>query len=259
MKKSSKTKKIIYDVLIVLALCVFSFSSYKLIRIFYLNYQENKEKEEIQTLAKVPDDPETESFTIDWTALKQKNEDIIGWILIPDTEISYAIVQGEDNSYYLHHTFEKKENYAGAIFMDAGADASFADYNTMIYGHNVLHGTMFAELENFKEKDFFQKHPYIYIFTENLNYRCEVFSIYSTTATSDSYRTQYSDAQDFLSYVNMVSELSDFKREINIQDHDRIVTLSTCSYERNGQPSDMRYVLHAKLVAWQENQKDRDS
>ena len=244
-KPMSKTKKIIYDILFVIALAVFLFSAYKLISIYYLNYQEGKEKDAVQEVAKVPKNPEKEDFTIDWKALKEKNPEVVGWILIPDTDISYPIVQGSDNSYYLNHTFEKKENYAGAIFMDAGADASFQDRNTIIYGHNVKHGTMFAELEKFKEQAFFEQHPYLYIFTEQQNYRCEIFSMYSTSATSASYRLQYADDADFKSYVDMVRELSDFNRKVSVKGQDRIVSLSTCSYERDGQPSELRYLLHA--------------
>ena len=249
-KPMSKTKKIIYDILFVIALAVFLFSAYNLISIYYLNYQEGKEKDAVQEVAKVPKNPEKEDFTIDWSALKEKNPEVVGWILIPDTDISYPIVQGSDNSYYLNHTFEKKENYAGAIFMDAGADASFQDRNTIIYGHNVKHGTMFAELEKFKEQAFFEQHPYLYIFTEQQNYRCEIFSMYSTSATSASYRLQYADDADFTSYVDMVRELSDFNRKVSVKGQDRIVSLSTCSYERDGQPSELRYLLHARLVKW---------
>ena len=108
-KPMSKTKKIIYDILFVIALAVFLFSAYKLISIYYLNYQEGKEKDAVQEVAKVPKNPEKEDFTIDWKALKEKNPEVVGWILIPDTDISYPIVQGSDNSYYLNHTFEKKK------------------------------------------------------------------------------------------------------------------------------------------------------
>ena len=247
-KSIFEVKKIIYGFLFLLSIVVFMISACKLISIYFLNYQERKEKDAVQEVAKVPKNLEKEEFTIDWKALKKKNPDVVGWILIPDTDISYPIVQGSDNSYYLNHTFEKKENYAGAIFMDAGADASFQDRNTTIYGHNVKHGTMFAELENFKEQTFFEKHPYLYIFTEKQNYRCEIFSIYTTTATSASYRLQYEDDADFKGYVDMVKELSDFKRKVSIKRCDRIVSLSTCSYERNGQPDELRYLLHAKLV-----------
>ena len=247
-KSIFEVKKIIYGFLFLLSIVVFMISACKLISIYFLNYQERKEKDAVQEVAKVPKNLEKENFTIDWKALKKKNPDVVGWILIPDTDISYPIVQGSDNSYYLNHTFEKKENYAGAIFMDAGADASFQDRNTIIYGHNVKHGTMFAELEKFKEQAFFEQHPYLYIFTEQQNYRCEIFSMYSTSATSASYRLQYADDADFKGYVDMVKELSDFKRKVSVKRRDRIVSLSTCSYERNGQPDELRYLLHAKLV-----------
>ena len=72
-KPMSKTKKIIYDILFVIALAVFLFSAYKLISIYYLNYQEGKEKDAVQEVAKVPKNPEKEDFTIDWKALKEKN------------------------------------------------------------------------------------------------------------------------------------------------------------------------------------------
>ena len=247
-KSIFEVKKIIYGFLFLLSIVVFMISACKLISIYFLNYQERKEKDAVQEVAKVPKNLEKENFTIDWKALKKKNPDVVGWILIPDTDISYPIVQGSDNSYYLNHTFEKKENYAGAIFMDAGADASFQDRNTIIYGHNVKHGTMFAELEKFKEQAFFEKHPYLYIFTEKQNYRCEIFSMYTTAATSASYRLQYADDADFKGYVDMVKELSDFKRKVSVKRRDRIVSLSTCSYEWNGQPDELRYLLHAKLV-----------
>ena len=180
-KPMSKTKKIIYDILFVIALAVFLFSAYKLISIYYLNYQEGKEKDAVQEVAKVPKNPEKEDFTIDWKALKEKNPEVVGWILIPDTDISY---------------------------------------------------------------------PYLYIFTEQQNYRCEIFSMYSTSATSASYRLQYADDADFKSYVDMVRELSDFNRKVSVKGQDRIVSLSTCSYERDGQPSELRYLLHARLVKW---------
>ena len=249
-KSIFEVKKIIYGFLFLLSIVVFMISACKLISIYFLNYQERKEKDAVQEVAKVPKNLEKENFTIDWKALKKKNPDVVGWILIPDTDISYPIVQGSDNSYYLNHTFEKKENYAGSIFMDAGVDASFQDRNTTIYGHNVKHGTMFAELEKFKEQAFFEQHPYLYIFTEQQNYRCEIFSMYSTSATSASYRLQYADDADFKSYVDMVRELSDFNRKVSVKGQDRIVSLSTCSYERDGQPSELRYLLHARLVKW---------
>lgn len=252
MAKNKKTKKrnFLYNIAFIVALAIFLFSAYKLGSIYYLNYQESKEKKAVQEIANIPKEPQKENVNIDWKALKEKNSQIIGWIYIPDTEISYPIVQGDDNAYYLTHTFEKKENYAGAIFLDVNANKNFKDRNTIIYGHNVKHGTMFAELEKFKDEKFFKEHPYVYIFTEKQNYRSEVFSMYSTISESASYVIDYGSDTDFMNYVDMVKNESDFKTDVKVGKDDKIISLSTCSYERDGKLTDMRYLLHAKLVAW---------
>lgn len=199
-------------------------------------------------MSNIPDDLEKD-FTVNWKALKKKNDEILAWILIPDTNINYPIVKGSDNSFYLTHSFEKKANYAGAIFMDYQADGKFKDRNTIIYGHNMWHKTMFTDIEKFKEKAFFDKHPYLYIFTPQQNYRCEIFSIHSAKDLSASYDLNYPTKESWQQYLNMVEGLSDFKRNVKLNTQDHIVTLSTCSYEE-GNSTDLRYLLHAKLVKW---------
>lgn len=249
-KQSSPLKRWLYRILFLIALGVFLYSAYQLFTIFYQNYEESSEIERITEVAKVPEDPEKEAFTIDWDALKEKNEEVIGWILVPDTNISYPMVKGKDNDFYLTHTFEKKSNYAGSIFMDAFAQDQWKDRNTLIYGHNVKHGTMFAQLEKFKDKDFYENHPYIYIFTPEGNYRTEVISMYSTKSDSETYTTQFGSDESYMKYIENIKGLAEVKKDVKVEAKDKIITLSTCSYELNGQPSDMRYVLHALLVPW---------
>lgn len=246
-----KGKKIFYTTLMLIAGAVFLFSAYKVGTMLYQYYLQDQEKETLLKMVNLSNHPETEPFTIDWKALKETNADVIGWILIPDTNISYPIVQGNDNAYYLNHTVEKTYLYSGAIFLDAHAKADFHDRNTIIYGHNIKYGTMFAQLEKFKDEDFFRKHPYIYIFTPDKNYRCEVFSIYTTKATSPSYKTQFINDDDFADYLNMVTKNSDHKSEYAASKLDHIVTLSTCSYEAGGEASELRYLLHARMVTFE--------
>ena len=144
-------QKMLYDILFLIALGVFIYSGYQLFHIYSQNHAEEKEKIELQQLSNIPDDLEKD-FTVNWKALKKKNDEILAWIIIPDTNINYHIVKGSDNSFYLTHSFEKKANYAGAIFMDYQADGKFKDRNTIIYGHNMWHKTMFTDIEKFKEK-----------------------------------------------------------------------------------------------------------
>ena len=255
MEKKKKKKSWIWSILFVVALCVFVYSGYQLYHIFSQNHEESEEKQTLTSIAKIPENPkpEEEPFTIDWAALQERNPDICGWIIIPDTDISYPIVQGTDNEFYLTHTFLKAENYAGAIFMDYQADRTFKDFNTFIYGHNVKHGTMFAELENFKDASFYEAHPYIYLFTPDGNYRCEVVSMYSTTDQSASYTTYTGDEENYLKYVDLVKGLAENIREVDVKGSEHMITLSTCSYERGGEASDARYLLHAKMVPWNDD------
>src|SRR5699024_10196815 len=83
-------------------------------------------------------------ITVDFDALRAINEDVVAWVYIEDTGINYPVVQGEDNEYYLHHTFERKENFSGAIFMDITCHPDFTSDNSILFGHNLRTGEMFG-------------------------------------------------------------------------------------------------------------------
>lgn len=252
LKNKRRLKKgFIYRIIFIIALGVFVFSAYQLFTIYKANYDEKNEKDRISDLANIPKDIEKDTtFDINFEELKKINPDLKAWVIIPGTNISYPIVQGKDNAYYLTHTFEKNENYAGAIFLDAGASPDFQDLNTIIYGHNVKHGTMFAEIEKFKSKEFYEQHRYVYILSEGKNYRAEIMSMYSTDTNSDSYMLGYTSWETFSAYVDLIKDRAEVSIPVEFKEGDRMITLSTCSYERGGVPSDARYLLHAKLVEW---------
>lgn len=86
-----------------------------------------------------------------------------GWILIPNTVISYPLLQGEDNQYYLNHTWKKWTSAVGAIFMDSQNNPNLTDFNTIVYGHRMNNGSMFASLKNYKKQSYWQAHPCVYI------------------------------------------------------------------------------------------------
>lgn len=246
-KTKRKMKKGISLMIFLVALSVFVYAGYNLVHIWIQNHQESTEKSHLLDVAGIPDDL-SKPFVVNWKELQAINPDIIAWILIPDTEISYPIVQGQDNDYYLTHTAEKKSNYAGSVFMDYQAKNDFSDYNTFIYAHNVLHGTMFAEIKNYKDPDFFKKHPYVYVFTPSVNYRTEVIEIASVDTTSPAYSTPVATGQGLIDYVNMVKQYADIRSDVEVGEKDHIITLSTCSYETDNE--DARYLLFAKLVPW---------
>lgn len=257
-KQKSTIRTLIYRLLFLIALGIFLYSGYQLFNIYKANWDEKKEINEITEIAQIPEtieeieDPDT-PFEVNWEELRKVNSSVAGWIIIPDTDISYPIVQASDNEYYLNKTFANRTNYAGAIFIDYRNKADFSENNTFIYGHNVKHGTMFAELANFMNQSFFDQHPYVYLFTPEGNYRCEVLSFQSTYDGSDAYQMGITNEEAWSNYIDIITA-PDLKGHIRtetvMEEGDRMITLSTCSYEVNNELSDRRYLLHAKLVPW---------
>lgn len=249
-------KKIITRIIFLIALVVFAYSGYQIIDIKLDNYQESKEKDMLLEVSKmdkfekeeIKDEKEVVDYEIDFDNLLKINSDIVAWIYLPDTNINYPIVQGSDNDFYLNHGFQKEFNYAGAIFMDYRSNNDFTDNNTIIYGHNMWHDTMFTHIEKMKDETFFKNHPYVYIYTKDGNYRGEVISVYTTTYDSANFEFFVNDELSYQAYIDLIKDSSDFKTEVEVSTADKMVTLVTCSHEYRNQSSDLRYLLHVKLV-----------
>ena len=257
-KPVSKTRKIIEGIILVVAVCVFIYAASNLFTIWNANSKEIAEIERIREEMAVPTaEEELDNWSPDFAKLQETNPDVVGWIVVLDTEISYPVVKGSDNEYYLDHTFEKKSNYAGAIFMDYRNKGDLSDLNTFIYGHNVHHGTMFAELANYMEQDFFEKHPYVYYYTPTGNYKLQVFSAYVDKGDALSYQNgvNVADADAYQSYIDYVKGLSRYDSGVELTVSDHMITLYTCSYENGENPSntdveyiDDRYYIHCKVI-----------
>ncbi|MCI8401503.1 MAG: class B sortase [Lachnospiraceae bacterium] len=179
----------------------------------------------------------------DFDYLRGVNEYVIGWIQIPGTKINYPVVQGTDNEYWLSHTFENKEKFCGAIFMDAGIEDRFDDKNPIIYGHNLRSGSMFSRLNRYAEKEFWDENPYIYITTPDELIICQVFSAYQTTADADIYYFGFGSDDQFQAYIDRVTSYSVYDAGITVTKEDSIVTLSTCANDVT-----QRFVVHAKRI-----------
>lgn len=165
---------------------------------------------------------------VDFEGLKEINSDIRGWIYYEGLGISYPVVQGEDNDYYLHHTFEGKKNGSASIFIDMDNSGDFSDYNTFVYGHNMKNGSMFGKLHRLlSDKSIYQEYPYFYLITEAGVSTYEIVTVCQTKADSGIYR--FSNTQEeYESYVDSMRAYSILEDGREISTDSRMVTLSTC-------------------------------
>ena len=162
--------------------------------------------------------------------MKKVNEDVIGWIYVEALGLSYPVVKGDDNSYYLHRTYEKTYNFAGTIFIDYENSPDWNDCNTIVYGHNMKNGTMFGQLKKYVQEDAYAKSHYFWILTPEKNYRYEIFSAYTTAVNSNTYTLFKGPGKEFDEYVKDMKKNSEIKTEdVELDMRDHIVTLSTCT------------------------------
>lgn len=166
---------------------------------------------------------------IDYEALKDINPDYIGWVSIPGLDISYPIVQGNDDEYYLHHTFEGTENTSGCVFLEAQSSPNFGDYNSFLYGHNMRNGTMFGSLKRYvNEPEVFENNPEFYVYLKDKKLVYSIYSYYITPPTSKTYSLA-NDKKGYESYLNMVKDLSERDCGVEVDTSRPTLTLSTCS------------------------------
>lgn len=190
------------------------------------------------------EDPNLQTLeAIDLEALREANPDVIGWILIPETQIHYPLLQGEDNEYYLSHTWDGNYNTVGSIFLETNTNPELTDFNTIIYGHNMQNGSMFADLHAFGEAEFLQSHPYVYILSDQGIFRYEIFSAYLAPLDGAAYGLSFNQEQTRIRFLEEVVESSLVRTDITPEITDRFLTLSTCS----GAGYSNRWVVHARL------------
>lgn len=218
--------KIIRRILLVVCLAVFLYSAGNLANIGYKYHKVNSDNKKLQeeVVTEVKQDSPLDR-KVDFNQLKSINEDIIGWIYIPNTNIDYALLKGKTNDTYIHTNYEKKYSFAGSIFLDEDNDVSLTDSNTIIYGHNMKNGSMFANIKKFADHDYFINHPEVYIYLPDGS--INVYSVYSTKiieATSDYYLKNI----DYASYVANAKSSAKQSRDVDTQNTAPLLLLSTC-------------------------------
>lgn len=166
---------------------------------------ENREDQETE------ESGSAENFIVDFEALKQINADIVAWIRIPGV-LDYPVVQGTDNSYYLHHTFRREYNIAGSIFLDARNTADFSDSKNIIYGHNMRDGSMFHVLRKFQDLDFYQANREIWLYLPDGSVQVyEIVGCEEVKAAGEIYELQTGKIEDKELILSTCSSRSEWR------------------------------------------------
>lgn len=264
-----KSVKVLLFILCAIFAGVFAFSGYKLFTIMhgYKTAERTYSSLSDRYVAPIPSatpfavaDPaatpapavELSPLSVDFNELLGECPDIVGWIYSEGTKINYPVVQCKrDNPvtadyYYLYRDIHGNYSGNGTPFLDVKCAGDFSDYNSIIYGHHMNDGSMFASLDGYRKDGdtYYQQHPILYLNTPSQNYRVELFAGYLTDADSSTYTVSFPDTSSFLLYCQDMKAKSNFHSDVEIQAGDRIVTLSTCAYDWY----DARYVVQGKLV-----------
>lgn len=185
-------------------------------------------------------------YSIDFETLKEQNSDTVGFLKVKGTDIEFVVVQTVDNNYYLKHNFDKNNNKAGWVFADYRNDIDGTDKNIVIYGHNMLNGTMFSSLSNCLEREWQEEinNRFITFITPDETAIYEVFAVYQIE--DDDYYTQTKFTESsFREYIKTALSKSEYDFDTIVNEDDQLLTLVTC-----GRSNSNRVIVQAKKLKY---------
>lgn len=260
-------KKVIYSALIVIFLFIVLLCSFKLYQHFKESEEQADKYEDLANLVSQKEtvylDPVGGSITDlqekrelailpEYIEIYEQNHDMVGWISIADTRINYPVMQSpRDPNFYLKHSFDKHSSNHGCPYVNAHCDVDKPSDNLIIYGHRMKDGSMFADLEKFTSKSFWETHKTITFNTLTQRQTYEVVAVFKvatgTGAASEFKYYAFTDAntpEEFNTYISSVKSKALYVTGITAAYGDKLLTLSTCEYSNyNG-----RLVIVAKRI-----------
>lgn len=264
--ESRRAKAVRLGVTVVL-LAILAVSLFFIIKYYYDSYINSKKNEELRNLrSSVTTSASSSEDPNSFSALIDRNADIMGWLTVPGTNIDYPVVQtkGTENAEnkYLHTDFDGKESRDGTLFFDRHNSFDTLSKNTIIFGHNMKDGQMFAQLENYERKSgndylgFYNKNPLIRLDTLENHLVYKIFAVFVTSADYNSSGAFYYLDTDFESdskfdeFIDGVNKRNFLKTNVDVKSTDKILTLSTCDYAYPKSPDGdhARLVVMARLL-----------
>lgn len=179
------------------------------------------------------------------------NSDIVGWLSIDGMNIDYPVMQCEDNEYYLHRNFYGEEDKYGTLYVKDIADVNTPGTNFVIYGHNMKDGSMFGNLDDYRQESFYREHSVISfdtLFEERSYEIVSVFlsQVYQAEDKVFKYYRFYEahTPEEFYDFYENIKELAIYDTGVTAEYGDTFLTLSTCAYH----VEDGRLVVVAKRI-----------
>jgi len=261
-EKNSIIKKIIVSILII----IFIFSVVYIIIYFYNNNKALKEKNLLENIVidenniideSTSDNPEENAVVktenmLKLEELQKENSDIVAYIEIDGTNISYPVLQTTDNDYYVTHNYKKEYSKLGAIFLDKDSDLNKPTTNFLIYGHRAENGTMFEDLDNYQDESYYKEHPIIKFITPTEESEYEIIAVFLSRvyykSETNVFRYYYfinaENEEEYNEYVTNSKKASLYDTGKTAEYGDQLLTLSTCEYSQE----DGRLAVVAKKI-----------
>ena len=240
ISNSAKIKYVIIFFIYIILLLSIIISVIYIINSFSLKKEAEEESNLINTI-EVDENKVTKVETermLQVQSLKTENPDIVGWLEIKGTNVSYPVLQGTDNEFYMTHNYKKEKSKNGSIFLSKDYDWNIPSTNLLIYGHNMQNGTMFEELLKYADYNFYVQHPIINFTTVDEDAEYEIISVFKSRVYYKSeqnvFRYYYfinAETEDeYNEFVSNAKNSSLYNIDANSTYGDQLITLSTCSY-----------------------------
>lgn len=231
-------KSVLKVIILIIVAAILVFIAGMAVKLLKEDYVEEKQFEDIQKVMKKADDEDILS------KLRKRNSDVVGYLEILDTTISYPVMQTkEEPDFYLTHDIDKNYSFYGTPYLLAYCDLEKSD-NLIIYGHNINGGRMFGALTQYKDEGFYKKHKNVYFTTEEKS-KYEIFAVISVNKYSFPYWkfVMAQDEVDYDKFINKVKQYSLYDTGITPKYGNKLITLSTCD---NSRGNDYRFVVFGR-------------
>jgi len=182
---------------------------------------------------------------VDFEALSTDLPGIVGWLVLDSSPINYPVMQYTDNDFFLRHLPDGAPHRDGSVFLDYRNESDFSDESILIYGHMTKNQEMFGILREYRNQEYYDANPVIFLYTPEKDYKIELFAAHLAHSGRD-HPPLHFEEDELLEYVDQLKRNSFFRSDVTVESGDRIVSFCTCAYDFN----EARLILTGKLLEY---------